>query len=77
VLSADSSLYLLCASGSWRVGNGTTLKNNVYLGTLTDERLAAAVAGWSTPAFNDAGKEVHDVFIVAAYGVVLQPGRLQ
>lgn len=35
--------YLVSGSGEWQVGNGSTLFNNIYLGTRIDNRLEVCV----------------------------------
>jgi alpha-L-rhamnosidase len=51
---ADGSSQVVGTDSSWRMGAGSTLFNNIYLGEVYDARLDATTAGWSSPGFNDS-----------------------
>lgn len=43
-------------SGKWRVGNGSIVRNNVYLGEEHDNRLLAPLQEWSRPGYEPASQ---------------------
>jgi alpha-L-rhamnosidase len=47
----DGTATVIPTDDTWRVGNSEILRNNIYLGEVTDARLAQQ--GWDKPGFND------------------------
>lgn len=50
----DGSRKIISTSsdGSWKVGLGPTLRNNVYLGVEYDKRIENKLIGWNAPGFD-------------------------
>jgi alpha-L-rhamnosidase len=45
---------VLGSDATWRVGSGSTRRNNIYIGVQEDARVAAAIAGWDLPGYTNA-----------------------